>query len=127
MVSRVRKRLINVKRKYKEPKDHMVDTIVKAIQHEGFSFVEVLQPAVAYRNTWAFYTKKTEIIENNGDDYEKALQLAKMKDIFPIGIIYQNREKTPYHYALYGDLHPIKDRLPREECLEKISNLLNSF
>ncbi|TXT58785.1 MAG: 2-oxoglutarate oxidoreductase subunit KorB, partial [Promethearchaeota archaeon] len=40
--------------------DHMVNTLVEAIKHEGFSFVEVLQPAVAYRNTWPLYNEKTE-------------------------------------------------------------------
>jgi len=107
--------------------DHMVETLVKAIQHVGFSFVEVLQPAVAYQDTWKFFTKNTEIIDNNGDDYEKAMELAKRKDKIPIGIIYQKRDKEPYHKALYGDRHPIKDSLSREQRLEKIEDLLNSI
>lgn len=107
--------------------DHMVETLVKAIQHEGFSFVEVLQPAVAYKDTWKFFTQNTEIIDNNGDDYEKAMELAKRKDKIPIGIIYQQRGLAPYHKTLYGDRHPIRDSLSREQRLEKIDDLLNSL
>lgn len=107
--------------------NHMVETLVKAIEHEGFSFVDVLQPAVAYKDTWSYFRKNTEIIENNGDDYEKAMQLAKKKDSLPIGILYQNNEKEPYHKALYGDNNPVKNSLSREERLRKIREILNSM
>jgi 2-oxoglutarate ferredoxin oxidoreductase subunit beta len=107
--------------------DHMIATLGKAIEHQGFSFVEVLQPAVAYRNTWPFYNKNTEIIKDNGDDYEKAMELAKRKDKIPIGIIYQNNEKEPFHKALYGDHHPLENRMDRKKRLENMRKLLNSL
>jgi 2-oxoglutarate ferredoxin oxidoreductase subunit beta len=107
--------------------DHMINTIVKAIEHEGFSFVEVLQPAVAYVNTWPLYNKNTEIIDDNGDDFEKAMELAKRKDKLSLGVIYQNNKKPPFHKSLYGDLHPIKDRLSRNDRIKKIDNILNPF
>jgi len=107
--------------------DHMVNTLVKAIEHEGFSFVKVLQPAVAYVNTWALYNKKTEIIEDNGKDYDRAMKLAKTKDKYPIGVIYQNKEKPAFHKALHGEHHPIKNRISREERLQNMEKLLNSL
>lgn len=107
--------------------DHMVNTLVKAVEHEGFSFVEVLQPAVAYVNTWPLYNKKTEIIEDNGDDYERAMELAKKKDKFPIGVIYQTTKKPPFHVALQGEHNPVKDRMSREKRLENMKQLLDSL
>jgi 2-oxoglutarate ferredoxin oxidoreductase subunit beta len=107
--------------------DHMVTTIIKAIEHKGFSFVEVLQPAVAYVNTWPLYNKNTEIIEDNGDNFEKAMDLALKKDKLPLGIFYQNDKKPPFHESLYGDHHPINKRLTREQRLEKIEKLLNTL
>jgi hypothetical protein len=82
---------------------------------------------VAYRNTWPLYNKNTEIIEDNGDDYEKAMELAKKKDKLPIGVIYQNREKPPFHKALHGEHHPLKKRMDRNKRLENLKNLLNSL
>jgi 2-oxoglutarate ferredoxin oxidoreductase subunit beta len=107
--------------------NHMVETLVKAIEHEGFSFVDVLQPAVAYKDTWGYFRKNTEIIDDNGEDYEKAMQLAKKKDTLPIGILYQNRKREPYHKSLYGNNNPTKDSLSREERLQKIKDILNSI
>ncbi|MFO8018390.1 MAG: thiamine pyrophosphate-dependent enzyme [Promethearchaeia archaeon] len=107
--------------------DHMVETLVKAIEHKGFSFVEVLQPAVAYRNTWAFFTKNTEIVEDNEDDYERAMELAKRKDKLPIGIIYQNKEKPAFYETLHGEHNPIDNRMSREKRLKTMQNFLDSL
>ncbi|MEJ2278219.1 MAG: thiamine pyrophosphate-dependent enzyme [Candidatus Lokiarchaeota archaeon] len=106
--------------------DHMVETLAKAVKHEGFSFVEVLQPAVAYNNTWK-YNKNTVIIEDNNDDYEKAMKLAKQTDKLPIGVFYQTKSKLPFHKALHGDHHPISHRMSRQNRLENVKKLLETL
>jgi 2-oxoglutarate ferredoxin oxidoreductase subunit beta len=105
--------------------EHFIDLIVQAIEHEGFSLVEILQPAVAYRNTWEFYKKNTELIEDEPKTYEEAMKVAKRRDKLPIGVIY--RKKNPvYHKGLYGNFNPVLESLSREKRLEKIKNLLKS-
>lgn len=107
--------------------DHMVKTVMKAIEHDGFAFVEVLQPAVAYQNTWPLFMKNVEIIEDNGDDYERAVKLSKIKDKFPIGVFYQRTNKAAFHKSLYGNHNPIRDRMSREDRNQKMRELLDSI
>jgi 2-oxoglutarate ferredoxin oxidoreductase subunit beta len=103
---------------------HMIRILVRAIEHKGFSFVEVLQPAVAYRNTWSYYRENTEIIEDNGDNFNRAIELSKMKDKIPIGIIYQRKDKEPFHKVIYGTHNPIKERLSQKERIKILEDIL---
>ena len=43
---------------------HLTDVIVQATLHEGFSFIELLQPAISYRK-WEEYSKQIEYLEKN--------------------------------------------------------------
>ncbi len=112
-----------VARGFPGKREHLVDLMVKAIEHEGFSFIEILQPAVAYNNTWKFYNENTEIIENESDDYDKAMMLAKKRDKLPLGIFYRVK-KPVYHDGLYGNLNPIKDRLDQSNRIKILKEIL---
>ncbi len=103
--------------------NHLAEVLADAVEHEGFSFVRVLQPCVTYNDTWKFYGKNTEVIENNKDDYEKAMELATQTDPFPLGILYQNEEVPPFHEVLSGDLNPVNDSNDRGSRLKAIENL----
>jgi len=83
-----------------EPK-HMTEVLKKAIQHEGFALVDVLQPCVTWNrvNTYQFYKERVYKLEDEGHDagdfksaYEKALEWG---DRIPIGVFYQER-RPPY-------------------------------
>jgi len=74
--------------------DHLVDLIVQAIDHEGFSLVDILQPCVSFNrvNTFAWYKKRCYTV---GDDYDSTDWSAAMKrahewgDRIPLGVIYK--------------------------------------
>jgi 2-oxoglutarate ferredoxin oxidoreductase subunit beta len=97
---------------------HLTDVFVQAIEHEGFSFVEVLQPAVPY-HSWNEYRENVQYLEKEPTTQEEAFKLTREKTRFTLGIFY--RMKAPiYHVQLYGDHNPVIKRKSRSERLEKI-------
>lgn len=115
---------IFVARGYPVKLDHLADIMVQAVEHEGFSFVDVLQPCVSFNNTYKKYNAMVEILDHIPANYEEAMAIAKREDKLPIGIIYK-KEKPPYHKELYGDSNPVTKRMSREERIKKIESLLS--
>lgn len=83
-----------------EPK-HMTEVLKKAISHQGFALVDVLQPCVTWNrvNTYQFYKERVYKLEDEGHDagdfdaaYHKALEWG---DRIPIGVFYQE-QRPPY-------------------------------
>jgi len=102
--------------------DHLTETIKKAVEHEGFSFIEVLQPAVPYHR-WSEYNEKVDFLEIEPESREKALKTAREVSRYTLGIFFQE-SKQVYHKALYGDHNPTTKRLSKNERLKKISQIL---
>jgi len=75
---------------------HLKDTLKKALQHKGFSFVDILQPCITFNkhNTYAWYNSKIYYLENQSDynplDFNSALVKAfEWGEKIPIGVFYQ--------------------------------------
>ncbi|KPL05054.1 MAG: 2-oxoglutarate synthase [candidate division Zixibacteria bacterium SM1_73] len=113
-----------VARGYPVKLDHLVDIMVQAVEHQGFSFVDVLQPCVSFNNTYKRYNALVEILDHVPDSYQEAISIAKRQDKLPLGIIYKE-EKLPYHKALYGDWNPVTKRMSKEERIKRIEALLS--
>jgi 2-oxoglutarate ferredoxin oxidoreductase subunit beta len=111
-----------VARGYPVKMDHLTDIMVKAVNHEGFSFIDVLQPCVTFNNTYTIYNEKVEII-TTPESYEEALNLARQKDRLPIGIFYQV-EKPVFHKALYKDWNPVVKKMSKKERRERVKALI---
>ena len=103
--------------------DHLTDLMVQAIEHEGFSFIDVLQPCVSWNNTYKLYNEITYILEDEPKTYDEAVSLSRRSDKLPIGVIWRDKKPT-FHEALYGTLNPSTDSLSRAKRLEMIKNLL---
>ena len=101
----------------------LVDLIVQAIEHKGFAFVEVLQPCVSWNNTYELYNKITDVLDREPKTYEEAMIIAKKKDKLPLGVIYRT-QKPVFHEQLYGIHNPAKNRMNRNQRLEKINKIL---
>ena len=112
-----------VARGYPVKLKHLEEIMVQAMEHEGFSFVDVLQPCVSFYNTYEKYNSLVEIMDRVPESYQEAMSIAKRSDKFPIGIIYQ-KKKPVFHQALYGDWNPVNQRMSREERIEKVKGLL---
>jgi 2-oxoglutarate ferredoxin oxidoreductase subunit beta len=113
-----------VARSYAGDIKHLTDLIVKAIEHKGFSFIEVLQPAMPYHK-WEEYKDKIEYLDNQPSTKEESLQIARKVSKFTIGLYYQETKKT-FHNSLYGNLNPVKDNVSREKRLEMINEILKT-
>jgi 2-oxoglutarate ferredoxin oxidoreductase subunit beta len=112
-----------VARGYPVKLDHLSDIMAQAMEHEGFSFVDVLQPCVSFYNTYQKYNESVEIMEQMPADFNQAMEVAKRTDKLPLGIIYKI-QKPVFHKELYGDWNPVTKRMSKEKRIEKIYELL---
>ena len=77
---------------------HMIDTFTKAINHKGFSFVEVIQDCLIF-NLEANTKDKLMYKAHDNFDKKKAEEMANEFDYnsksgkIPLGVIYQSKEK----------------------------------
>ncbi len=74
---------------------HLVELIIKAIKHKGFSFINCISPCPTYRGGMQIFkdirAKLRYLDEEERDVSEKELayRIARTKDYIPIGVIYQ--------------------------------------
>lgn len=80
-----------------DPK-HTQKIITEAIQHQGFSFVEVLSPCVTFRGKDQFklIRDKVDYLDESYDytNEVKAFDVANNEDRFALGVIYKHRRPT---------------------------------
>lgn len=90
-----------VARSYSADREHLVKTLQAAINHEGFAFVDILQPCVTFNkvNTYQWYRER--VYDLNADpDYDPSDQKMAWErswewgDKIPIGIFYQKQRQT---------------------------------
>ena len=111
-----------VARSYAGDIKHLTEILIKAIEHEGFSFIEVLQPAMPYHK-WEEYKDKIEFLSETPKSKEEAIEIAHKTHRFTIGIFHQEIREV-YHKSLYGNLNPVKNSISRKIRLEKINEIL---
>jgi 2-oxoglutarate ferredoxin oxidoreductase subunit beta len=76
-------------------KDHLVKTITEAMNHKGFSLVDILQPCVSFNhvNTFKWYKERCRELpqEYNPSDWAAAIEKSQIwGDEIPVGVIYKN-------------------------------------
>ncbi len=113
-----------VARGYVAKINHLIDIMVQAVEHPGFSFVDVLQTCVTFNNTYKLYNETVEVLDHIPSGYDEAMSLAKREDKLPIGVIYKT-EKPVFHKELYGDFNPVTRRLSREKRIKELEQILN--
>ncbi len=113
-----------VARGYPVKLEHLSGIMAQAIEHEGFSFVDVLQPCVSFYNTYQKYNKMVEILDHVPADFNEAMSVAKRSDKLPLGVIYKI-QKPVFHKELFGDANPVMKPISGEERRRRISDLLN--
>ncbi|MBY8992801.1 MAG: 2-oxoacid:ferredoxin oxidoreductase subunit beta, partial [Candidatus Lokiarchaeota archaeon] len=113
-----------VARAYAGEIKHLTEVIVEATEHDGFSFIEVLQPAVSYHK-WAEYSNYVEFLDKEPKTTEEALTAARSLHRFTLGIFYQTYRQV-YHKGLYGVHNPIDNKLSRSERIDKIRKIFES-
>jgi 2-oxoglutarate ferredoxin oxidoreductase subunit beta len=115
---------------------HLADLIKGAIQHKGFSLIDVFSPCVTYNkdNTYQFFNPRVKILEDKGHDatdFHKAMEEGyKWGDEIPIGVFWR-RTDLPTLEDLEPVLHdgngPLAHRklgIPAEQAQAVIKELL---
>ncbi len=101
-----------VARTFAGDSDHMVETLISAVNHRGFAVVDVLQNCVTFNkiNTFQWYKERVQKLPEDYDptDRAKAFETSLVwGDKIPIGVIYKHERPT------YHDLNPaLKDGPP---------------
>jgi 2-oxoglutarate ferredoxin oxidoreductase subunit beta len=103
--------------------DGLAEIIAQAMEHEGFSFIQVLQPSVTFTNRYKEYNELVAPLEGGPVSFDDALSLARRTDKLPAGIYYRS-EKTPYERELLGDGNPVRDHPGRDERLTAVRSLI---
>ena len=112
-----------VAREFSARIDELSGIIAAAVEHEGFSLVEVLQPSITFNNTYEEYSAAVETVSEPAATLEDALKLAREKERLPAGILY--RAERPSHGArLYGDWNPVANHPLRDQRLERVRALM---
>jgi 2-oxoglutarate/2-oxoacid ferredoxin oxidoreductase subunit beta len=104
-----------VARGYSAKPKHLMTLFETAINHKGFSFVDVLQPCFSFFNTYDFYNERVyEFTQQDHDATDRAAAFEKARewgygvgDRIPIGIFYRV-EKPTYEEKLLAGRVPVQ-------------------
>lgn len=109
--------------------DHLGGLIKAAVNHKGFSLVDILQPCVTFNkvNTFQWYKKRVYHLgpEYNPEDKMEAFRTAQeWEERIPLGIIYKNNRPT-----MEERLPMIKDQPLVKQSFEptKLKSTLEEF
>ena len=104
-----------VARGYTKNMKQLQSLIKAAINHKGFSFIDVLQPCFTFFNTYDYYNERVyELTEQDHDASDRNLAFVKAREWaygegerIPIGLFYQVKKPT-YGERLLGGRVPIR-------------------
>jgi 2-oxoglutarate ferredoxin oxidoreductase subunit beta len=119
-----------VSRGFSSDPRHLTQLIMKAISHNGYSLVDVLQPCVTYNkvNTNDWYKSRVYKLDEEADydpsDYSAAWDKAReWEERIPIGVLYQEAGRPTYEEQV-----PLLSEMPLyRQPVERDRELLESI
>jgi 2-oxoglutarate ferredoxin oxidoreductase subunit beta len=105
--------------------EHLKDLMKQAVDHKGFSLIDILQPCVTFNkiNTHEWYNQRVYRVEPDHDPEDRARAFQKVLEWgerIPIGVLYKNRRPV-----LEERIPMIKD-IPLVKQAVDISKLKNT-
>jgi len=120
-----------VARAYMRDKEQTKEILKKAIACEGYALVDIFQPCITFNkvNTYDWFKDNTYYLDESHDlrDRNQAFQKAVEDEKFPLGVFYENPEKTPFeqNVGVYdGDSTPL---FQRKRDGGKVQELVGQF
>jgi 2-oxoglutarate ferredoxin oxidoreductase subunit beta len=99
-----------------------------AIEHKGYSLVDIFQPCVTFNrvNTYQWFKENTYYLDDSHDPYDRneAFRRANERDKYPLGIFYRSPQKKTFEENLtvyQTDKSPL---YKREFEIEKLKELI---
>jgi len=99
--------------------NHLKNLIKEGISHQGFSFINILQPCITFFDTYQLYNERTLEIKSNNLTSEKEAwkkinqwKSKKTETKIPIGIFYKTTKPTYEKQLLKGSIPSKKRRNP---------------
>ncbi len=88
-----------VARSFVGKQGHLKEVIKEGIEHKGFSFIEVLQPCVAWYNTFPEYAKRVYEMKEIPSSFKEAREKAQEWDYsneadIPLGVFYKEQKEV---------------------------------
>lgn len=110
-----------VARGYSADIDHLANIMEEAIEHKGFSYVDILQPCITYHNTIHYFKDRLYKLDlKDLQNYENAMNEAMKWDYsldknvkIPIGIFYKVEKPT------------LENKLPHPGVFLKLKKSIN--
>ncbi len=110
--------------------EHMKKTFKAAINHKGYSHVDVFQPCVTFNkiNTYQWFKENTYYLEDSYDPYNKneAFKKATEKNKYPLGIFYINKDKKTFEETLNVYKFDESPLYERKVDMQKLEDLIES-
>lgn len=100
-----------VARGYSGKPQQLKRLILEGMQHKGFSFIEILQPCVAWHDTYSVYNEKCYEMEeeyldrNRADEKIKEWNYNNYDNSIPLGVFY--KEDKPTNEEQLGEIYPV--------------------
>jgi 2-oxoglutarate ferredoxin oxidoreductase subunit beta len=119
-----------VARTFSNDLDHLKQTIKAAIEHDGYSIVDILQPCPSFNmiNTFQWYKERIYKIDETHNPYDKfaAYKLAQEfgDEGVPIGVFYKDDSKPSYLKRL---THIEKPLIQYKTELSVLDEIFESF
>jgi len=85
-----------VARGYSGKPKELTDLIIKAIEHKGFAFIDIISPCITFYNTYKVIPPTLIEVPADHDPTNrvKAFELALREDKVPLGVYYQVQQPT---------------------------------
>lgn len=113
-----------VARGYAGDMAHLIGLIKEAINHEGFSLLDVLQPCPTFNkiNSYQWYQQRIYKLDAEYQPNDKKLAWEKSQEIekMPVGVFYRNDNLVPYHQQLHRLVSAsLLEQRPTQVSIEK--------
>ena len=113
-----------VARGYSMKLDHLADLFVRAVRHEGFALVDVLQPCVTFNNTYELYNNLVAELDAVPQTIEDSLGAARRTDRLLVGVM-RDVASEPHHVRLLGGRRPAEERRTSAQRRAAIDQVLS--
>jgi 2-oxoglutarate ferredoxin oxidoreductase subunit beta len=119
-----------VARAFAGHREQTSQVIRRAIEHKGYSLVDILQPCVSFNklNTFSWFEQNTYYLGDAHDprDRLEAFRIASTPGKFALGVLYINKDRQTFEENLPAYSKSDLPLFRREPDLEKLAALIKS-